>query len=567
VAGSLAKRLVTREVAIMGLETKGLEESFWERIRRTKTWSGYPLKEVYGPQDVEGLEYHRDLSWPGEYPFTRGSYSQGYRGRLWSTRELTGVESPSLTNKRFKYQIEVGANALTMLVDTPTHIYVDSDHPMAVDEVGRQGIPFDSLQDMEELLESIPMEKVSFAIQACWGAVVASYLALAEKRGLDISKLRGSNVSSPLEIMMCHMPKGWKTAEMALREAGDLLEFCCQRLPLWPALNAAANLWREWSIGAAKEMAIGLLVAKEYIKAGLKKGLDINQIAPRINITGSGSIEIFEEAAKFRASRRLWARIVKEEFGATDPRACRARFMCLTSGARCVYAQPLNNIIRLSYMGLGAILGGVQALGVSGYDEPLGLPTEQANLLSLRTQQILAHESGVANVADPLGGSYYVEWLTNTLEEEIGKEMERIESRGGIAQAIESGWLEAENFQAADKYQQEVESGERIIVGVNAYTVPEEEEVHPRVYQVSDEEIRLKIAKLKELKRNRDHEKLHQAMKKLYQAFKNKDQNYFPALVDAMKVYGTVGETFGLFRMAYGLSYDPFGQLECPFEL
>jgi len=551
----------------MAKEMKGLEEAFWERIRRTKTWSGYPLKDIYGPQDIAGLDYDTDLSWPGKYPFTRGSYAQGYRGRLWSTRECTGQEVPSLQNKRFCSQIEQGFNALVLgPVDIPSYLNIDSDHPMAVEEAGRQGFPFDSLQDMEDAMEGLPLDKISMCFEACWGAVLAAYVALAEKRGYEVSQLRGVMTTSPLEIMMCHMPKGWKTAEMALREAGDFIEFCHQRLPLWPAVHAAPNLWREWSISAAKEMAIGLLVAIEYVKAGLRKGLNINDVAPRIAISPSGNIDIFEEAAKFRAGRRLWARILKEEFGAPDS-ACRARFMCLTSGARCTYAQPMNNIIRLSYMALGAVLGGVQALGVSGYDEALGLPTEQANMISVRIQQILAHESGAAAVADPLAGSYYVEWLTNLLEEEIKKEMERIESRGGIARAVEDGWLERENFQDGDKYQAEIDSGERIVVGVNAYTVPEEEEVHPPVYVVSEQEIRAKIARLRELKKNRDHEKLNQVMRRLYQAFRNKEQNPYPEWIEAMKLYATMGETFGLFRMAYGLSYDPFGMIECPFAL
>lgn len=551
----------------MELETKGLEEAFWERIRRTRTWSGYPLKDVYGPQDIAGLDYGRDLSWPGKHPFTRGSYAQGYRGRLWSTRECTGQEAPSVQNKRFCSQIEQGFNALVLgPVDIPTHLNIDSDHPMAVEEAGRQGFPFDSLEDLEEAMENLPFDKISMCFEACWGGVLAAYVALAEKRGYEVSRLRGVMTTSPLEIMMCHMPKGWKTAEMALREAGDFIEFCHESLPLWPAVHSSPNLWREWSIGAAKEMAIGLLTAREYVKAGLRKGLNIDDVAPRIAISPSGHIDIFEEAAKFRAGRRLWARILKEEFGASDS-ACRARFMCLTSGARCTYAQPMNNIIRLSYMALGAVLGGVQALGVSGYDEALGLPTEQANMISVRIQQILAHESGAAAVADPLGGSYYVEWLTNLLEEEIKKEMEGIESRGGIAKAVEDGWLERENFRDGDKYQAEIDSGERIVVGVNAYTVPEEEEIHPPVYAVSEEEIRNKIAKLRELKKNRDHEKLNQAMRRLYQAFRNKEQNPYPEWIEAMKLYATTGETFGLFRMAYGLSYDPFGMIECPFAL
>ena len=552
----------------MAKATGELEEAFWDKVRRLKTWSGYPLKEVYLPEDIIGPDYKKDLGLPGEYPFTRGSRARGYQGRLWSIRECTGLEAPSLQNQRFRFQIEQGVNAFQLgPVDIPTFMNLDSDHPMAEAEVGRQGFPFDSLVDIEEAMEGLPLDKISMGFICSWEAIVAAYVALAEKRGYELSKLQGAPTKDPFAEMISHQPQGWKTAEMVLREAGDLIEFCCQRLPLWPAVHSVPNFWREWSIGAALEMAIGLLVAKEYVKAGLTKGLSINDVAPKIVISPSGSIDIFEEAAKFRAGRRLWARIVKEEFGATDPRACRVAFGCLTSGARCTYAQPLNNIIRLSYMALGAVLGGVQGLGVSGYDEALGLPTEQANMISVRIQQILAHESGAAAVADPLGGSYYVEWLTNLLEEEIKKEMKRIESRGGIAQAIEKRWLETELFRASDKYQQEVESGERTLVGVNAYTVPEEEETHPPVYAVSEEEIRNKIAKLRELKQNRDHEKLNQTMRRLYQAFKDKEQNMFPALVEAMKAYATHGETFGLFRMAYGFSYDPFGMIECPFAL
>lgn len=451
-------------------------------------------------------------------------------------------------------------------LDIPSFMNIDSDHPMAVAEAGRQGFPFDSIQDLEEAMDGLPLDKISVSLMHGWGVLLAAYVAMAEKRGYDASQLRGSLTGDPLGVTMCHMPTGWVTAEMALREAGNLMEFGCQSLPMWIVNHSSPNLWREWSIGAATEIAIGLLIAKAYAEAGLRRGLRIEDVAPRMTIAPSGHIDIFEEAAKFRAGRRLWARILKEEFGASDS-ACRARFMCLTSGARCTYAQPMNNIIRLSYMALGAVLGGVQALGVSGYDEPLGLPTEHANMISVRIQQILAHESGAAAVADPLGGSYYVEWLTNTLEEEIEKEMERIDSRGGIAKAVEDGWLERENFQDGDKYQTEIDSGERIVVGVNAYTVPEEEETHPPVYAVSEEEIRNKIAKLRELKKNRDHEKLNQAMRRLYQAFRNKEQNPYPEWIEAMKLYATMGETFGLFRMAYGLSYDPFGMIECPFAL
>ncbi len=429
-----------------------------------------------------------------------------------------------------------------------------------------QGVPSTSLRDMEILMDGIDLDKISITFSTIFPFMFTQYVALAQNRGYDISKLRGTILMDILHSFCVGQVPFNPPLDVGFKLAVDTLEFAVRHMPYWYPLCLDTYDLRETGITAAQEIAFGFSFAFSYIEEALRRGLHIDEVAPKISFTISAHIDFFEEIAKLRAARRLWARSMKERYGAKDPRSLKMKFHCNTAGSAQVRQQPLNNIIRIAYQAMVAILGGAQSLHCVCYDEPICLPTEQSHRIALRTQEILAYETGVANVADPLGGSYYVEWLTNKLEEEMQKIIEEIDRIGGGYEAVRTGWMEEQTRKMAIQYQKEVESGERIIVGRNAYKVEEDEEEGIPIMKIDPEKVEEHMRNLRELREKRDKERLKRAMAHLREVAEKRNENLIPAIIEACKAYATVGEIMGVIREAYGYSYDPFGVLENPFK-
>ena len=546
-----------------------LEKAYYEGAKRLKTWSGIYVKDVYTPDDVSDIDYSKDVADPGEFPYTRGIHANMFRGRVWTKRELCGFGTPADTNERLKYLTEEGQSGLNFINDLPTALGIDSDHPLAEGEIGVIGVPLSSLKDMETLMEGIPIEKVSVSIvvSTCTSPIVlAQYIALAEKRGVDLSKLRGTIQNEPMKGRYCGYGPNTQHPELCLQSAVDILEYCSKHMPNWYTMNVNLYDLRETGINAYQEIGFGFSMAIAYIKEALRRGLDIDEFAPRIAFYCSSHIDFFEEIAKLRAARRLWAKIMKEKFGAKEPKSIKFKFGVHTAGCSLVPQQPMNNIIRVAYEALAAVLGGVQSLHCCSYDEPIALPTEEAHRIALRTQQILAHETGVATVADPLAGSYYIESLTNGIEGEAVKIIEKIEEMGGMTAAMESKWLDNEIEKAAYKYQKETDSKDRIIVGVNEFVIPPEEDVEGDIHEISEEAAKIQTEGLRELRKNRDNDKVKETITKLRKtAEKKSGENLLPSIIDAVKAYATIGEINGTIREAFGYHYDTMGVLTSPF--
>ncbi len=546
-----------------------LAKAYSEGASRLKTWSGFPVEEVYTPDDTKDIDYKREIGDPGDYPFTRGIHATMFRGRVWTKREVAGFGTPKDTNERVKYLIDQGQSGINIINDLPTAMGVDSDHPMAKEEAGAVGAPFSSLKDMEEMVEGIPLDKVSMSFNVSTTVspiVVAQYLAIAQKRGIDLTRLRGTIQNEPLKGRYCGYSPSTNHVDLCLQTSADIIEFCSKHMPLWYTTNVNLYDLRETGINAAQEIAFGFAMAIAYIENVLKRGLDIDEFAPRIAFYCSAHIDFFEEIAKLRAARRMWAKIMKERFKAKNPKSLTFKFGVHTAGCSLVPQQPLNNVIRVAYEALAAVLGGVQSLHCCSYDEPIAIPTEESHRLALRTQQILACETGVANVADPLAGSYYVESLTNRIEEEAMMILKKIDDMGGMIVAIEKGWIDQEMEKAAYRYQREVESKERIIVGVNEFTVPPEEDVQGDYHKTPSEVSEKREAALKELRETRDNDTVRKALKRLNEAAKKKQrENLLPFIIEAVNAYATTGEILGTMRMGFGYTYDPFEALSHPF--
>ncbi len=546
-----------------------LAKAYSEGASRLKTWSGFPVKEVYTPEDTKEIDYGREIGNPGKFPFTRGIYETMFRGRVWTKREVAGFGIPKDTNERVKYLVDQGQSGINIINDLPTAMGVDSDHPMAKEEAGAVGAPFSSLRDMEETVEGIPLEKVSMSFNVSTTVspiVVAQYVAVAQKRGVDLDKLRGTIQNEPLKGRYCGYSPSTMHIDLCLQTSADIIEFCSKNMPLWYTTNVNLYDLRETGINAAQEIAFGFAMAIAYIENVLKRGLDIDEFAPRIAFYCSAHIDFFEEIAKLRAARRMWASIMKERFNAKKLKSLTFKFGVHTAGCSLVPQQPLNNVIRVAYEALAAVLGGVQSLHCCSYDEPIAIPTEESHRLALRTQQILSCETGVATVADPLAGSYYVESLTNKVEEEATKILKKINEMGGMITAIESGWIDQEMEKAAYQYQQEVESKERIVVGVNEFVIPPEEDVQGDYHKIPSKVSERREAALKELKETRDNHLVEETLKRLKElAEKKQGENLLPHIIEAVKAYATTGEVLGTVRMAFGYGYDPFEVLEHPF--
>lgn len=547
-------------------QPKDIEEIYREKPASFETWSGYPTKEYYSPKDIEGIVYERDLNDPGSYPYTRGIYPNMYRGRLWSRRELCGFGSPKATNDRIKYLVGKGESAINIAFDIPTNSGVDSDHPYAKGDIGLQGTPISSIHDMEDAIDGIPLESVSVNLSTIGVTMLmAFYLVAARRKGFDFKKLRGTILNDTLGDPFCGYKRSFVPSDLALKLAIDCVEYCIKHVPKWNPLSVDGYNIRENGVNAPQEIAFTFGLAKEYLKEGLRRGIPIDELAPRITFTASAEMDFFEEIAKLRAARRLWARIIHDEFGGRDPNALKYKFHVHTAGSSLTRQQPLNNVIRITIEGLAAILSGTQSLHTCSYDENMGLPTEESVQLAVRTQQILAYESRVCNVADPLAGSYYLEALTSKMEEEITKIVSKIDEMGGMIQAQKSGWAYDEIDSEALKNQKQIESGERIIVGVNHAISDDTQEKETRVHEVPDELVKNHIEGLAKFKRERKMDILKPALLKLRKEAEEKTSNLFYPAMEAIEKGATLGELNGNIRLGFGYSYDDLGGISPPF--
>jgi methylmalonyl-CoA mutase N-terminal domain/subunit len=541
-------------------------KAYYEKPRSAKTWSGFEVNEIYTPRDRIGKEYEKAIADAGQYPFTRGIHPHMFRGRYWTRREVIGIGSPADTHERVKLLTDHGGSGLNTIADITYEMGLDADHPWAMSEVGLTGVNITHIKDMETLTEGIPLDKVSWSLitaSTVASVTMAQYVAVAQNRGYDIRGLRGSVQNDPIHFRYC----GFRPAcplDLSIRLGCDVMEYCTRNMPKW--YYTTVNLYdlREQGITAPQEVAFGFGIAMIYIDELIRRGLSIDEFGPRFTFYVSCHIDLFEEVAKIRAARRLWARLMKEKYGAKDPRSMQFRFAVHTAGCSLVPQQPLNNIVRISYEALAAVLAGVQSLHCCSYDEPICLPTEKGHLQALRTQQILAYETGVCNVADPLGGSYYVEELTDKIEEEAIRIMNQVEEVGGMKEAIRTEWLDREFEKEALKRQKEINEGERLVVGVNIFTTDPETETPLGVQRIPSESARTQIEETRRLKQTRDRIQLKDCMKRLREDAEE-GRNVLPAMIEATKAFATTGELMGTVRVAMGHSYDPMGILENPF--
>jgi methylmalonyl-CoA mutase N-terminal domain/subunit len=529
----------------------------WAAARRGESagpgrQSDFDLAPLYGPDDLaeRDFAYLRDLGFPGEYPFTRGIYPTMYRDRLWTMRQYAGFGSASETNRRFRYMLGRGLAGLNVAFDLPTQHGYDSDHPLARGEVGRVGVPIDSLRDVEVLYDGIPLADVSpaNAINAPAAVILAMYVALAQQQGLALERLSGSTQN---DILKEFVARGTYIFPIrpSLRLVTDVIEYCTRGLPRWNFINVCGYHMREAGSTLIQEVAFALANAITYVEAAMARGLDVDDFAPRWAFNFTAGTNLLEEAAKFRALRRLWARLARERFRARKPASAAFRTGAGSGASQLTAQQPENNIVRVTLNTLAAVLGGAQSIHTAAYDEALALPTEQSVKLALRTQQVIAYEAGVTEVIDPLGGSYYVEALTDRIEAEARALIAEVERRGGMMAAIESGWVHQQIADAAWRHQREVETGERVVVGVNRFVEDEtvRVEIHRHLDAVAEERARA----LRALRGERDDGQVKSALARLREAAAT-DANLVPVLVEAVKTYATIGEICGVLREVFG---------------
>ncbi|KXA90287.1 methylmalonyl-CoA mutase [candidate division MSBL1 archaeon SCGC-AAA259B11] len=524
---------------------------FGERKEEFKTGSGKKVKRIYEPNDIKDTDYVEDINWPGRHPFTRGVYSTMHRGRIWTMRLYSGFGTAEETNERWKYLIEQGQSGLSAAFDLPTQIGLDSDHPLAVGEVGKVGVAIDSLRDMERLFDDIKLDQVStsMTINAPTPVLLGMYVALAQKQGVDPKDLRGTVQNDILKEYVARNTFIFPP-EPSMKLVGDVIEYCSENLPRWNSISISGYHFREAGSTATQELAFTIANGIEYVESALERGLDVDDFAPRLSFFFGAHSDLMEEIAKFRAARRLWAKIMKERFGAEDPNSCKLRFHVQTAGCTLTAQQPKNNIVRTAFEALAGVLGGAQSIHTNSYDEALALPSEEAVSTALRTQQILAHETGVTNTMDPLGGSYYIETLTNELEEDAREYIKKIEKIGGVPKAIEQGYIQQEIQDSAYEYQREINEGERTIVGVNKFT-EEEEEIDIELHKVDPEVAETQIQRLEKVKKERDTDKVESALEELRKTAEAGD-NVMNPIIKAVEQYATIGEICDVLRDVYG---------------
>lgn len=549
---------------LMHQEKQELEERYQEWCRKVEAnlqrnperrkdfvnTSGIPIERLYTPLDLQDMDYLSELGFPGSYPFTRGVQPTMYRGRHWTMRQYAGFASAEESNRRYKFLLEQGQTGLSVAFDLPTQIGYDSDHEMAMGEVGKVGVAIDSLQDMEILFSGIPLDQVStsMTINAPAAVLLAMYLAVAEKQGIATEKLRGTIQN---DILKEYSSRGTFIfpPKPSMRIVTDIFAFCADRVPQWNSISISGYHIREAGSTAVQEVAFTLANGIAYVDAALQAGLDVDAFGPRLSFFFNAHLDFFEEVAKFRAARALWAKIMKERFGAKDPRSLMVRFHTQTAGCTLTARQPMNNIVRVAFQALAAVLGGTQSLHTNSMDEALCLPSEQAVQIALRTQQLIAYETGVIDTVDPLGGAYFLETLTRQICERAEDYIRKIDQMGGAAAAIEQGFIQKEIQDSAYRYQKEIEKNERIVVGMNRFQVEEEK---PSNLLRVDPGVRItQMEKLKKLKGERDHERIKRCLARLKQSAEGQENLMVPIL-DAVKAYATLGEICDTLREVFG---------------
>ena len=528
----------------------------WTKGKNTEriNSSGEKLKEIYGPWDIR-VDYDRDLGFPGEYPFTRGIYPDMYRGKLWTMRMFSGFGTPEDTNARLKLLLSHGETGLSIAFDMPTLYAYDASSPRAHGEVGKCGVNVSSLRDMEIILRDIPLDKVStsMTINAPSNILTAMYILVGEKQGVAENKLSGTVQADILKEYIAQ--KEWiYPPEAHMRIIRDMMVYSTRHLPKWNYISISGYHIREAGASAVQELAFTLADGFEYVKMGIENGLDVDSFAPRLSFFFNSSLNFFEEIAKFRAARRIWAREMKETYGAKNPRSMMLRFHTQTSGYTLTWQQPLNNIVRTAVEAMAAIMGGTQSLHTNSYDEAWALPSEQAVEVALRTQQILAYETGIADVIDPLGGSYYVEYLTNRMEEEAYKYFKIINSFGGVVNAIKNGYIQKEIAATSYAHQKRLESGELKVVGVNSFVKENEQPINTLKIDYTAEENQ--IRRLNDVKRMRDEARVKRSLERLREAYMS-DENSMDFIIEAVRNYATLEEIANVGREVFGGWKEP----------
>lgn len=526
-----------------------------ERKETFATTSGAPVERLYTPLDVADLDYERDLGFPGEMPYTRGVHATMHRGRLWTMRMFAGFGTAEETNARYKYLLDHGETGLSVAFDMPTLYGYDSDDPQALGEFGKCGVAVSSLADMEVLFDGIPVDQIttSMTINSPAAIIWAMYIVMAEKRGIPMAALGGTIQNDILKEYIAQKEFIFPP-EPSMRLVVDTFEFGSRHLPRWNTISISGYHIREAGATAAQEMAFTLANGLEYVRWGMERGLDIDEFAPRLSFFFNAHNDFFEEIAKFRAARRIWAREMRDRFGARDPRSGLLRFHTQTAGCSLTAQQPENNIVRTTWQALAAVLGGTQSLHTNSMDEALALPSEYAAKIALRTQQLIAHESGVTHSVDPLAGSYLVETLTNRLEQEAYDYFAQIEALGGVIPALERGFFQREIAQAAYRYQMEIDRRQRVIVGVNEYV--EDTALRVPLLAMDPQGYERQVARLERLRRERDGEKVRTTLAALRQAAEGRD-NTMPYILDCVRAYATLGEITRVFREVFGEYREP----------
>lgn len=527
-----------------------------ERKTSFQTVSLEEINRLYDPSDTEKVDFDRDISTPGQFPYTRGIHATGYRGRLWTMRQFAGFGTPEETNARFKYLTKEGQTGLSVAYDLPALMGYDADSPLSEGEVGKCGVAVSSLADMEALFDGIPLEDVTVSqtINAPASVFLAMYLVVAEKQGADWKKISGTLQNDILKEYIAQ--KEWiYPIRAAMKLVIDTFEFCTQHVPRYNPISVSGYHIREAGATALQELAFTLRDGIEYVEWGVQAGLDLERFVPRISFFFNAHNDFFEEVAKYRAARRIWARVMRDRFGAVNERTMQMRFHTQTAGVSLTVQQPLNNIVRVAIQALAGVLGGTQSLHTDAYDEALALPTDRAALIALRTQQIIAEETGVANTIDPLGGSYFVEALTNKMEEGALDYFERIDAMGGMVDAVEKGFPQREIQESAYQYQKAFERGDQTIVGVNKYAMENEPQQVPIL--VIDESVRLRqVERLENTRTRRDQGAVSRTLDALRKAAQRGD-NTMPATIDAVREYATLGEICSALRDVYGIYEEP----------
>jgi methylmalonyl-CoA mutase N-terminal domain/subunit len=519
-------------------------------VREEPTSLHTSVNPLYTPADLSGSDYDHDLGYPGQYPYTRGVQTTMYRGRLWTMRQYAGMGDAEESNKRYKYLLQQGTTGLSVAFDLPTQIGMDSDSPMALGEVGKVGVAIDSIEDMERLFEGIKLDKVStsMTINATAATLLALYIAVAKRQGSDVRKLSGTVQNDILKEYIARGTYIYPPAQ-AMRIVTDIFAYAIDQVPEWNTISISGYHMREAGCTAVQEVAFTLADGMTYVQAALNAGLDVDTFAPRLSFFFASFSNFLEEVAKFRVARRMWARIMREQFGAKNPRSLMLRFHTQTAGSSLTAQQPENNIVRTALQALAAVLGGTQSLHTNSYDEALALPTEQAVKIALRTQQIVAYESGVAQTIDPLAGSYYVEWLTNEIERRAEQYLQKINDLGGMLKAIERGYVQQEIQNAAYEYQQNVDRLEQVVVGVNRFEIEEEKSIE--TLRIDPELERKQIERVRAVRARRDMKPWDEALQAVEDATHN-GANLMPAILHAVESYATVGEISDTMRKVFG---------------